>query len=321
MSETCPVCKSALIDNQGQYPPKTGDRRYFDCPRCGAYVLSRSLADDLPRMLNGDNEKATVLSYSLRKMNRTKEWPYIDNYLVGNILQNPLPGLTEQINNLILWLGEKTSPGITEYIQPSTHQSIMGATTPEGFSLVVKRLINIGLVEGEISSGMDGIVQADAALTFDGWDYFDKLNRGALNSRKAFMAMKFGNAELDRILNVYFKPAVAATGFELYRLDDVPKAGLIDDRLRVEIRTSRFLISDLTHENAGAYWEAGYAEGLGKPVIYTCEKSKFENQKTHFDTNHHLTVIWDKDQPELAVDQLKAIIRATFPDEAKLTDA
>ena len=60
----------------------------------------------------------------------------------------------------------------------------------------------------------------------------------------------------------------------------MPKAGLIDDRLRVEIRTSRFLIADLTHENAGAYWEAGFAEGLGKPVIYTCEKSKFDTAKT-----------------------------------------
>jgi len=104
------------------------------------------------------------------------------------------------------------------------------------------------------------------------------------------------------------------------RLDDIPKAGLIDDRLRNEIRTSRFLISDLTHENAGTYWEAGYAEGLGKPVIYTCEESKFESQKTHFDTNHHLTVIWNKDHPKEVVEKLKATIRATLPDEAKLTD-
>jgi len=55
-------------------------------------------------------------------------------------------------------------------------------------------------------------------------------------------------------------------------------------------------------------------------VIYTCEKNKFESQKTHFDTNHHLTVIWDKDNPQTVSEQLKATIRATLPDEAKLTD-
>lgn len=322
MTDKCPICELELFDEHGQFPQKTGDRRYFDCPRCGTYILSRSLADDVSSILKGDNEKIAILSYSIRKMQRSSEIPYLDSNLVELILQNSLPSLTEQINNLILWLGEKTSHGKTKWLQPSTHQSVLGAMTPEGFSLVVKRLINIELIEGDVSLGNDGgILQMDAALTFDGWNYFDQLNRGALTSRKAFMAMQFGDPELDEILNQYFKPAVLATGYELNKLDDVLKAGSIDDRLRVEIRTSRFLISDLTHENTGAYWEAGFAEGLGKPVIYTCEKSKFESQKTHFDTNHHLTVMWEKDKPEEAAKQLKATIRATLPDEAKLTDA
>jgi hypothetical protein len=33
--------------------------------------------------------------------------------------------------------------------------------------------------------------------------------------------------------------------------------------------------------------------GLGKPVIYTCEHTKFA-EGSHFDTNHHLTVLWDE---------------------------
>ena len=103
-------------------------------------------------------------------------------------------------------------------------------------------------------------------------------------------------------------------------MDDEPRAGLIDDKLRVEIQASDFIIADLTHDNLGAYWEAGYAEGLGKPVIYTCEKEKFETEKTHFDTNHHLTIIWDKDAPESAGENLKATIRATLPQLAKQED-
>lgn len=111
-----------------------------------------------------------------------------------------------------------------------------------------------------------------------------------------------------------------ATGFDLYRLDKDPKAGLTDDQLRVEIRTSRFLISDLTHDNPGAYWEAGFAEGLGKPVIYICEKQKFEKYKTHFDTNHQKTFAWERENPQEIFEQIKATIRATLPDEAILTD-
>jgi nucleoside 2-deoxyribosyltransferase len=134
------------------------------------------------------------------------------------------------------------------------------------------------------------------------------------------MAMKFGDPQLDNIYQNHFKAAVRATEFELKRLDEGQPAGLIDDRLRVEIRQSRFLIADLTHHNNGAYWEAGYAEGLGKPVIYTCRKDAFKQEGTHFDTNHHLTVIWDPDNMGEAVERLKATIRATLPGEAKLGD-
>ena len=95
---------------------------------------------------------------------------------------------------------------------------------------------------------------------------------------------------------------------------------MIDDRLRVEIQSSDFIVADLTHDNLGAYWEAGYAEGLRKPVIYTCEKEKFEKEKTHFDTNHHLTIIWDKTDPLKAGESLKATIRATLPELAKQED-
>lgn len=105
------------------------------------------------------------------------------------------------------------------------------------------------------------------------------------------------------------------------RLNENQPAGLIDDHLRVEIKRARFLIADLTHANNGAYWEAGYAEGLGKTVIYTCEQQVFDDraQGTHFDTNHHLTVKWNPENPDMAVESLKATIRATFP-EAKQED-
>ncbi|NQT23833.1 hypothetical protein HQ585_00600 [candidate division KSB1 bacterium] len=120
----------------------------------------------------------------------------------------------------------------------------------------------------------------------------------------------------------HFVPAVEETGFELRILRDVLQAGLIDNQLRVEIRKSRFLLTDLSHNNNGAYWEAGYAEGLGKPVIYLCEKNVFDDvtTKPHFDTNHHTTIIWDQENIEPAMIELKATIRATFPFEALIDE-
>jgi hypothetical protein len=153
-------------------------------------------------------------------------------------------------------------------------------------------------------------------LTFEGWRLYEELRRGTPSGRKAFIAMEYGHTDLDALVNDHFKPAVAETGFFLRRLDDDQPAGLIDDRLRVEIQSSRFLLVDLTHRNLGAYWEAGYAEGLGKPVIYTCEESKFE-VATHFDTNHNLHVLWNAANIEPALKKLKATIRATIPEATR----
>lgn len=58
------------------------------------------------------------------------------------------------------------------------------------------------------------------------------------------------------------------------------------------------MLADLTDENRGAYREAGYAEGSGKPVIYICKREKFRKAKTHFDTNHCTTITWSADDAE-----------------------
>jgi hypothetical protein len=59
---------------------------------------------------------------------------------------------------------------------------------------------------------------------------------------------------------------------------------------------------------------------LGLPVIYTCEKSAWERQHTHFDTNHLKTIIWDSLDLKQAETDLTATIRATLRADAKQTD-
>ena len=66
----------------------------------------------------------------------------------------------------------------------------------------------------------------------------------------------------------------------------------------------------------------GFAEGLGKPVIYTCEASVLDHldRKPHFDTNHYLTIEWHADDRAQEIKELKAAIRETLPEEATLED-
>jgi len=326
VSDKCPVCNSDIAKPEyHQY--KKHFNNYYSCKRCGDFDVLGSFSKTLNATLGDDNKKIAVLSHWIRtkheKISKSppdeqfyRENIILDKKLVDTIIKRPPPSPAEQADNIIRWIGENIdAPGEIVELERDTHLSIMGAITPNNFALVIRHLTDSGILQGNSSTRTTNVT-----LSFKGWQYFEELKRGANESRKAFMAMQYGDEKMDKIVEEVFKPAVKQTGFDLFKLVDRPKAGLIDDRLRVEIQTSRFLIADLTHENVGAYWEAGYAEGLGKPVIYTCEKEKFEEQKTHFDTNHHLTIIWDDENPEEAVEKLKATIRATLHGEAKLTD-
>ncbi len=130
------------------------------------------------------------------------------------------------------------------------------------------------------------------------------------------MAMPFGNKLLDDMYENVFKPAAKKAGFYLARIDEAPPAGSIDNRMRNEIRNARFVVAELTDDNLGAYFEAGLAEGFGKPVIYTCHYEFFNGTGTHFDTNHHHTIIWSENERNKAFGDLCSTIRATLPAES-----
>ena len=156
------------------------------------------------------------------------------------------------------------------------------------------------------------VTPAHISLSLEGWERYEAEQRGRFHGNYGFLAMKF-DAELDDFINGVVKPTVEKeTGYQLRDLRDVSKAGLIDNIMVTSIRDAKFVIVDLTHDNHGAYCEAGYAEGLGKPVIYVCKKDKFENEGTHFDTNHYTTVLWSMNDVDSFRRELTATLRRSL---------
>lgn len=149
-------------------------------------------------------------------------------------------------------------------------------------------------------------------LSLEGWKIYEVEKRGMVAGNYGFIAMQFNDNELETFVQEVVKPTVERIGFDLIDVRDVSKAGIIDNIIRSQIRSARFVIADLTHDNNGAYWEAGYAEGLGKPVIYICEKAKFEEKRTHFDTNHCTTVLWSRDDDDGFRKELTATLRLSL---------
>jgi hypothetical protein len=309
----CPVCQVHVrVEPATHFDTNTLE---VHCETCGPFRIN------MAPLTNRDLSELqrAALSHSIRRQFRPgRALPQVTEEWIARVLKEPrLPDAAEQADLCVLWLGAVTkAPGQYEAIVADKLRAIIGAIGQQGVTFALRHLQSAGLVDWDSASTVQ-----TAQLTFNGWKHYAELVRGrAEGSRKAFMAMKYGDPELDAAFTGCFKPAVAKTGFELFRLDEVPKAGLIDDRMRVALRTSRFVVADLTHANRGAYWEAGFAEGLGRPVIYTCREDIFREESTHFDTNHLLTVPWHPGKLQRAADDLKLVIRATLPEEAVLED-
>ncbi|MEK7793156.1 MAG: hypothetical protein AAB353_01430, partial [Candidatus Hydrogenedentota bacterium] len=252
------------------------DGNFYDCPNCGKYLLSGTAEACLDRL---DPIADAVLSHNIwsRHTHEGVVEVYSSHLEVAEM--GTLPDPADQADLFILYLGDeqKGSPGKAVLEDPDHLRAKIGASTSDDVVFIEGELRRRGLIIGEIVDQLCG-----GQLSLEGWKLYRELKRGRSEGLTAFMAMSFKNEEVTKIVNESFRPAVEATGFKLKRVDDDPIAGLIDNKIRVDIQRCRFLIADLTDQNLGAYWEAGYAEGLGKPVIYTCSKAVWDEHRTHF---------------------------------------
>ena len=131
-------------------------------------------------------------------------------------------------------------------------------------------------------------------LTMEGYGYLEKLERVAVDSSKAFVAMWF-DPSMDEAWVQGIKPGITDSGYEPIRVDEVEHKDRIDDLIIAEIRRSRFIVADFTHGEDGAkggvYYEAGFAHGLNIPAFFTCKKNLID--KLHFDIRQYSTVLWE----------------------------
>ena len=218
-----------------------------------------------------------------------------------------------QAMNLVRYIGDRVSESgepIKEL--PNDIGTIIGSPSRQLAWQLMEELVGKNILQARIENTHPGKAFSMFNLTLEGWEQYEAERRGQSDGNYGFLAMQFGEPELDTFVREVLKPTVEEAGYELHDMNDASRAGVIDNIMRVKIRDSKFVIADLTHDNNGAYWEAGYAEGLGKPVIFICEKRKFEDEGTHFDTNHCTTVPWSRDDGEGFKQRLTATLRRSL---------
>jgi hypothetical protein len=151
--------------------------------------------------------------------------------------------------------------------------------------------------------------QGGPLLTRVGWERYENLltRGGRAASRRAFVAMWFDDS-MDYLWEHGLKPGIADAGFDPYRVKGASQSDRIDAHVIAEIRGCRFIVAEVTGARPAVYYEAGFAEGLGIPVIWACKRS--DEATMSFDTRQFPHILWDA--PDDLRRQLADRIRAAI---------
>jgi hypothetical protein len=84
------------------------------------------------------------------------------------------------------------------------------------------------------------------------------------------------------------------------RIDKESPLGGLVDRIKDEVRRARFLVADLTDARPSCYFEAGYADAQGKPLIYVASRESVMNPGDqtviHFDIHQNVRFFTNHEQ-------------------------
>lgn len=304
--EQCPIC----LRSYKATPSKICEVLLFDCNACGPYQVSREFWDDyLGRSkdtFERDRNLAACLGHALRRRSGLGESPVIDQALVERVKKERwLPDPHEQVDNLIRLVGDYGQGRLIRIDQNDMY--IVGCEDKQALFWTRDALVELGLADIRPKEGI--------RLNIQGFERYHDIKRGISHGRTGFLAMQFDKG-LDDFVKA-MRGAAEVAGFVLRRADDSRKPGIIDILMREQIKQARFVVVDLTFCNPGAHWEGGYAEGLGKPVFYTCRD---DETGIHFDTAHLRRIIWKSGELEQAASELTASIRDHFGDAARASD-
>lgn len=284
---TCPICK--LINQKAYYNNDYERIPHVQCNRCGNYSI-----DDGAQTKIGDKKQSPKLIAWIRDLHEQEAIPpEITSQLLENIegnLPNYIP--TQRILILLRNIAKQTQfPGRAVTVVPENDYPLAWAANEEELiyyleSLIARRLLFSTHNNNSISKLINSV-----RITAAGWEYLERNAKTASISNQAFVAMSF-SSKLNPIWTDAIKIGIENAGYSAYRIGVEPHSDRIDTKIMAEIRNSRFLVADVTEQRQGVYFEAGYALGLGLPVIWSCRKD--ELKKVHFDTRQYNHIVWEK---------------------------
>ena len=313
--QMCSVCKSPHF----QCKVDTTERgRLFDCPVCGKYAETLCSPEiRVPYYLCSgvirNHYASTGETFELKR----GIFDSMNKLMAASPVAIPddmdIPAKADLILRYLR--NETTYPGQQIRMETDRDYAIAFCRNQEEFTFCIAYLQKRHLVEHKDIPG-----SLAYQITAEGWAYLKGV--GIETEDQGFIAMAFRLDESDELFAKGLYVGIAKAGYDPMRSGSKEHNNRIEDQIMADIRRSRFAVADLTGKNAGAYFEAGFALGLGKPVIWTCKQSEIDvHGGVHFDTRQYNIVPWAPGEYADLADRLAVRIEATIGRGSSLTQS
>lgn len=283
---------------------------WFECPHCGCYEMPNSSM--LPYVFGRDIEKNTyyVSCYlNETRLDHNSHNPIrLTSEVLKSIVRQAPKSVEDKVEKILQFISNRTS-FFGELVELT--EEVIYSSNRQELDNLIEALSSLDLIDDSMVT--DGSLSV--SLTLKGVGEC-KDRKGQIQEDKCFIAMWFSD-EMNRVYDDYIALACLDVGYQPIRVDKELYNGDVTDKIISSIRTTAFTIADLSGNRGGVYYEAGFAKGLGKEVIFTCQDEWFngdpeEGKKVHFDVDHINTIVWKKDKLEQFKEDLTNRIVATI---------
>ena len=225
----CPFCSSTL-DGDAIRVNRSRQVAVVQCPVCGAYEITGEGIDAIESWALS-NEGRLAMAFAIRRMTDRPEPPFITTDVLRSLRDTSrLPAPERLLDEAVLWFGRRSrSVGHTFGVGYDEYRTALGTVDPQAFDFVADWMISSGFFQGfkPAAQSTGPVPITNCRLTPAGWSRYGELSRSHALSRQAFMAMRYGDRELDALVTDHFAPEVRRAGFELRReVDPVWWTGL-----------------------------------------------------------------------------------------------
>lgn len=297
--ETCPICLWSPTDVQVDFHT---DQHRVTCIRCGYFHMDKKLV--LSREVLGIDSVYLSAATRQNSENSTPLGLTLENWR-GHAEHHANSSVATRTEKLLRAIAKKAGrPGQGWTFRPAYDHPLADAASPQEFEYYLEYLWDSKLISKSVEFS---ISSPEVTPTIAGWIATEPRSVAGGTPGRCFVAIWFDDSMRDPY-ELGFAKGIKDAGCEPVRIDQKQSNKGISDEIMAEIRRAQFTVADFTGQRQNVYFEAGFARGLGREVIWCCRKD--HANKLHFDIGHLGHILWS-DHAELRM-KLANSIRANI---------